>query len=71
MHGSIREAIEKATKLYGMKEEKYLCKKHSLSYNIGAIEAILQRRYDKHSVNDTSRKNGCRTCDEEKRIHNL
>lgn len=36
-----------------MKKEENLCKKHSLSLNVGgAVETILQRRYDKHSVND-------------------
>lgn len=39
------------------KKEKNLCKKHSLSHNVdGAMEAILQRRHDKHSVNNLQRK---------------
>lgn len=52
-----------------------LCKKHSLSHNIGAIETILQRRYDKHSVKCTYKepgKNGRRwTYEEEKRTVDL
>lgn len=43
--------MEKAAKRHARRKRENLCKKHSLSHNIGAIEAILQRRYDKHSVN--------------------
>lgn len=46
-------AMEKKQQTFIHEKTENLCKKHSLSHNIGAIEAILQRRYDKHAVNGT------------------
>lgn len=69
---------EMATERHAQGRGKNLCKKHSLSHNIGAIEATLQRRYDKHIVNGkteaksthTERESAC-TYNEEKQTLNL